>query len=84
MARRAAGAVHSLESPAEEPASGIPWWSVPVAFIIGGSLGYTNIAVVPEPYNALLGAAVGGLVLTPLFCKLRKAMDGWKVDAKAK
>jgi len=84
MARRAAGAVHSLESPAEEPASGIPWWSVPVAFIIGGSLGYTNIAVVPEPYNALLGAAVGGLVLTPLFCKLRKAMDRWKVDAKAK
>ena len=82
MARRAFGAPPSPDLGREESFPGTPWWSVPVAFIIGGSLGYTRLAAVPEPYNALLGAALGGLLLTPLFCKLRRALEKWKGEKK--
>ena len=76
MARRPSSAM--TMPPEEPPRPGMPWWSIPLSFIIGGGLGYTWINMVAEPYNALLGAGVGGVVLVPLFCKLSTKLELWK------
>ena len=77
MARRPSSAIpiDTLDEPAP---STMPWWSVPLAFIIGGSLGYTWIDAVAEPFNALLGAALGGVILTPLLCKIARKLEQWR------